>query len=209
MNGVVVRSAVSLAIVAGLCGAMVSGVDVFTRDRIRANEDREKLQLVDAILPPETYDNRLMRDTIKLSPSKLLGIPETTLAYRARRGGKPVAVLFEAMSPNGYGGKIRIFVAVGQDGTVSGVRVLAHNETPGWGDYIEAQKSKWIHIFEGASLDRQHPPDWAVRKDGGSFQFVSRATVSARAVVDAVHRAALYYETFKDRIFETDKRVVP
>lgn len=209
MNGIVARSAVSLAIVAGVCGAMVSGVDVFTRDRIRANEDREKLQLVDAILPPGTYDNRLMRDTIKLAPSKLLGIPETTLAYRARRAGKPVAVLFEAMSPNGYGGKIRIFVAVTRDGTVSGVRVLAHNETPGWGDYIEAQKSKWIHIFEGASLENQHPPDWAVRKDGGAFQFVTRATVSARAVVDAVHRSALYYETFKDRLFDTETRVVP
>jgi len=203
------RATIALAVVATVAGGLVAGVDHFTRERIRANEDREKLALVGAILPPDIYDNRLMRDTIKLSPSKLLAIPETTLAYRARRGGKPVAVLFEAMSPNGYGGKIRIFVAILQDGSVSGVRVLAHNETPGWGDYIEAQKNKWIHIFDGSSLASQKPPDWAVRKDGGSFQFVTRATVSARAVVDAVHRSALYYETFRDRIFDTDLRVIP
>jgi len=209
MTNPVVKATITLAVIATFSGGLVAGVDQFTRERIRANEDREKLALVGAILPPEIYDNRLMRDTIKLAPSKLLGIPETTLAYRARHGGKPVAVLFEAMSPNGYGGKIRIFVAVLQDGSVSGVRVLAHNETPGWGDYIEAQKNKWIHIFDGSSLEREKPPDWAVRKDGGTFQFVTRATVSARAVVDAVHRSALYYETFKDRIFDTDVRVVP
>ena len=205
----VARAALALALCAGAGGAMLAAVDHLTHERIIEAEDHDKLILVNAILPPDQYDNRVLRDSIKVPPNKLLGTNETTLAYRARRAGAPVATIIESVAPNGYGGKIRILVAILEDGTVSGVRVLAHNETPGWGDYIEAEKSRWIRIFEGSSLAGTHPPDWAVRKDGGRFEFVTRATVSARAVVGAVHHAVLYHAMFRDRLYDTALRSLP
>jgi Na+-translocating ferredoxin:NAD+ oxidoreductase subunit G len=96
---------------------------------------------------------------------------------------------------------------VREDGSLAGVRVLAHNETTGWGDYIEIVKSKWIKAFDGKSLGEHADTDWQVRKDGGNFDYVTRATVSARAVVGGVHQALKYYAAHKEDLF-SNARVI-
>jgi len=179
---------------------LINGV---THAVIVKREDEEKMLLVDQILPRSAYDNRLLRDTIKVAESELLGTRETTLAYRARLQGAPSAALFESVAPDGYGGRIRLMVAVKADGGVSGVRVLAHNETVGWGDYIEITKSTWIKHFDGKSWTPSSDSSWQVRKDGGQFDYVSRATVSARAIVGGVQRALKYYASHKDHLFSS------
>jgi Na+-translocating ferredoxin:NAD+ oxidoreductase subunit G len=52
------------------------------------------------------------------------------------------SAVLETVAPDGYAGKIRLLVALGNDGTVLGVRVIAHRETPGLGDYIEPKKDR-------------------------------------------------------------------
>ena len=161
------------------------------------------MRVIDQILARERYDNRLLRDTIKVAAHPLLGTDDTTLAYRARLRGAPSAVLLEAVTPDGYGGKIRLLLAILRNGDIAGVRVLAHNETPGWGDYIEAAKGPWIRMFERKSLASHTEQNWQVKKDGGLFDYVTRATVSARAIVGGVHRALEYYAAQKESLFKS------
>ena len=52
----------------------------------------------------------------------------------------------------GYSGAIRLIVGARHDGTLAGVRVLSHRETPGLGDKIEVERSDWILGFNGKSL---------------------------------------------------------
>jgi electron transport complex protein RnfG len=54
--------------------------------------------------------------------------------YRARKNGQPVALFATPVAPDGYSGPIQLLVGVYADGTLAGVRVLAHKETPGLGD---------------------------------------------------------------------------
>ena len=119
---------------------------------------------------------------------------EASAAEEKKMGGKPVALVFEAAAPDGYAGKVRLLIALRADGTLAGVRVTQHKETPGLGDYVDPKKDKnkaapWIAQFAGLSLATVSDPGWRVRKDGGRFEYVAGATVTPRAVVKAVNKA--------------------
>jgi len=172
-----------------------------TKDTIRHSIEKEKLRLISQILPADLYDNQVVRDTLKLKPDELLGTTEDSVAYRARLHGKPTAVVLEAIAPEGYGGDINLLVAIRTSGEIAGVRVVSDNETPGLGDYIEIAKSKWIGIFDGASLARYNDEDWHVKKDGGKFDYMAGATISPRAVVKAVHHALQYFARHRNELF--------
>ena len=196
------RNALILLGVVLLGLAILTPINNLTREIIIKREEEEKMRVIGQILPQELYDNRLLRDSVKVPPDQeLLHTRNRTVAYRARLQGKPSAVVLEMTAPDGYSGNIFLIVAIKEDGAVSGVRVLKHDETPGLGDYIEIVKSNWIKIFGGAALKNTSDARWEVRKDGGRFDFVARATLSARAIVHAVHRALKYYEEHKEELF--------
>jgi electron transport complex protein RnfG len=83
-----------------------------------------------------------------------------------------------------------------------GVRVISHKETPGLGDAIEVEKSNWINNFNDKSLKKPEPSQWAVKRDGGFFDQFTGATITPRAVVDAVKLALEYFETNRQFLFE-------
>ncbi len=132
---------------------------------------------------------------------QLLGTEGETLAYRARLQGEPSAVVLESIAPDGYSGRIWLVVAVRADGTLAGVRVVTHKETPGLGDYIELTKSQWIKGFDGKSRKEYTDADWKVKKDGGKFDYVAGATITPRAVVKAANKALMYFEQNRDKLF--------
>ncbi len=201
-----VRTAVILFVFVIVFTGLLSGAYLWTRPAIEASAEEERMKLIDDVLPRGAYDNNLLRDTVRIPPSPLLGLDETSTVYRARRGGEIVALVLEAVAPDGYSGKIRLLLAVGADGTLSGVRVTQHRETPGLGDYIEPKKDKnkarpWITQFNGLSLATVGEREWRVKKDGGRFDSMAGATVTPRAVVKAVHKTLTYVEQERARLF--------
>src|SRR5690606_19653834 len=111
----------------------------------------------------------------------------------ARLDGAPSALVLPVVA-QGYAGPIRMLVGVSADGRVLGARVVAHQETPGLGDWIEADRSDWIDDFRGRSLDDPALAGWRVRKDGGVFDQFAGATVTPRAVVKALALLLRYLE---------------
>ncbi len=200
------RTAVILFIFVAIFTALLSGAYLWTRPAIEAASIAEKMTLIDEVLPRDRYDNALLKDFVSLPPTPALGLDESSAIYRARRNGQIEALVLETVAPDGYAGKIRLLVAVGQDGAVIGVRVIAHRETPGLGDYIEPKKDRnkerpWITQFNGLTPATIEEREWKVRKDGGRFDSVAGATVTPRAVVKAVRKAALYVEENRERLF--------
>ena len=124
--------------------------------------------------------------------------------YRARREGRPVAAVLTAVAPDGYNGAIRLLVGVRRDATVAGVRVVSHRETPGLGDFIEAEKSDWVAQFEDRSLGDPPAERWRVRRDGGAFEALTGATITPRAVVGAVRKALIYFRDRREALFAAD-----
>ena len=179
----------------------VAVTEFATREAIRDNERAVLLRNLYALLPADELDNDIARDTLRVPAAGLLGTDEPSTVYRARRDGEPVAAIFNPVAPNGYSGRIHLLVGVYVDGRVAGVRVVKHAETPGLGDAIEIRKSPWITDFAGKSLRDPPLEDWAVRRDGGVFDQLTGATITPRAVVEAVRDTLLYYRRNADMIF--------
>lgn len=197
----IVITASLLMMVAALGAALVGLTFVETKDDIKRNEELTLLRKLNNIIPAETYDNDLLLDTIVIKPDFLLSTKEDTLAYRARKNNQDVAAVFTSIAPNGYNGSIRLLVGVKADGTLSGVRVVKHQETPGLGDSVDISHSKWILDFNNRSLSNPDEKDWKVKRDGGIFDQFTGATITPRAVVKAVHNALLYFEKNQAMLF--------
>ncbi len=191
----------ALALIAALGAGITAATYEGTRERVAANERRALRARLAEVLPPGAYDNDPAEDWVALDDGAV------TRVYVARRGGDPIAAVLRTATPRGYGGTITLLVGIDRVGTVNGVRVLSHRETPGLGDAIEAQRSDWVLGFAGKSL--QHPRAWAVRGDGGTFDQFTGATITPRAVVGAVHTALLYWRAHRERILATAGRRTP
>lgn len=183
------RSAMVLAVAAILSVGLVAVINDRARPQIEASRRAEQLRQLTAILGDAAYDNDPLTDTVFVRDPEYLGTDEPLAAHRVRRNGEPVAVLLNAVAPDGYSGAIRLLVAIDAQGTLIGVRVLEHRETPGLGDFVEERRTDWIRQFDGRSLDAPPPARWEVRKDGGDFDQYTGATVTSRAVTHAVRDA--------------------
>lgn len=172
-----------------------------TEKRIADNERAFLLRSLADVLPENGYDNAVHEDVISVTAATLLGTTAPVSIYRARLRNRPVAVVMTPVAPGGYSGPIKLMVGVLADGTVSGVRVVAHRETPGLGDKIELERNDWILGFDGRSLGQPPRERWAVRRDEGVFDQFTGATITARAVVSAVRDALLYFEAHRDLLF--------
>lgn len=173
-----------------------------TREQIVENERLALLRNLHQLLPAEALDNDIATDTVEVPASPLLGNQHPGTVYRARLNGKPVAAIFNSIAPNGYSGKIHLLIGVYVDGSLAGVRAVKHQETPGLGDGIEVRKSDWILGFNGKSLANLSRSKWAVKRDGGVFDQLTGATITPRAIVQAVEKTLLYYDQNAANIFD-------
>jgi len=189
-----------LAIFAIVCTAIVGLVNELTKDKIKAQEQQQLLTTLHSIIEPSRYDNDITQDCVTLN-SPLLGGSKNTkavqTAYIARKNDNAIAIALTSKAPDGYNGNIELIIAINMDNSISGVRVLKHQETPGLGDKVELRKSHWITSFNSKKLLSEKDSRWAVAKDGGMFDQFTGATITPRAVVKAVKKAALYFESNK------------
>ena len=172
-----------------------------TAERIADNERKALLRSINELIPADQYDNDIFHDILLVPGNDLLGTDKIVSVYRARKQGWPVAAVLSVIAPDGYNGDIKLLVAIKLDGTLSGVRVVSHHETPGLGDGIEIERSDWILGFNNRSLSNPATLQWKVKRDGGVFDQFTGATITPRAVVKAVHKALLYFQMRHQRLF--------
>jgi len=194
----VIRGSVLLGIIALLGTALLVTVNNLTQDRIRQLSE---------ILPVAAYNNNLLEDVIEIQDPEFFRSAAPVAVHRARMDGRPVAVIMIVTAPDGYNGDIRLLIGIDTTGTILGVRVLSHRETPGLGDPIDVEKSDWIYGFTQKSLrdpenQNQENGGWAVKRDGGAFDQFTGATISPRAVVRAVRTALLYFQANQQVLFD-------
>ena len=201
-----VRTAAILLVFTLVFTALMAGAYKITAPILAATAQEAKRRLIAEVLPAAAYDNDLLADAIDLPPVADLGLPEPTRAYRARKDGQPAALVLETAAPDGYSGEIRMIMAILADGRLGAVRVTAHKETPGLGDYIEPKKDKnkqspWISQFDQRGFAQTPREKWRVKKDGGSFDQRVGATISARAIVKATGKALAWTQAHADTLY--------
>lgn len=183
------------AMLLGGMATLVSAVlvmgDNATRDTIALRQAETLQASLEQVIPPELHDNQLLDDVIVLPKDASRSRP--LKVYRGHRNQAITALAFEVVG-HGYAGAITSLMAIDANGKILGVRVLQHSETPGLGDKIEIQRDNWIRSFDGRSLANTPLSSWAVKKDGGQFDQFTGATITPRAVVEAVQAGLEMFE---------------
>lgn len=195
------KTAVAMLAFAFIGTLLLAYVFIATRPAIEASEKEARLALFKQILPAENYDNDLLAAQVRIEPNDLLGNRLPNVANIATLQQKPAGVILEAIAHDGYSGDIKLLIAIRADGSISGVRVLTHKETPGLGDYIDIAHDNWIKLFDTESIAKTPVEKWRVKKDGGQFDYMVGATITPRAVVKAVLKALQYYEMNQQMLF--------
>lgn len=152
---------------------MVALTHYLTKDQIHHQEQAQLLSVLNQVIPHNMHDNSLYEScTLVSDPS--LGTKESLPVYMATLNGQPSALAIEAIAPDGYNGAIKIIVGIEQDGTVSGTRVLSHQETPGLGDKIDLRITNWILVLVANNSHQKTNPH-------GKYEKMAVSSTSSRA----------------------------
>lgn len=202
------KTLLTLGLVALLSATLLAGINELTRDRIASEQQRQALATLNQLVPESGYDNALIEDRFS---AWISGLSAPSTIYRARMDSEPVALLADVTTPDGYSGDIRLLVGLAPDGEVIGVRVLEHRETPGLGDKIEFKRSNWIGQFAGKSLGNPPAQAWAADKREGAFDTLSSATITSSAVIEAVRNVLAWYSANRDNAFKiaSESKIAP
>ncbi|MFC6634669.1 electron transport complex subunit RsxG [Microbulbifer taiwanensis] len=211
------RSMMSNAAILTLFALVTAGTlaitQITTREPIERAVRAASAKALLEIIPLDRHSNDILVDTYPIPRPywNLLGLPQGGDINLAREDdGAVSAVIIPAVAPDGYSGPIKLLVGINRDGTVAGVRVTAHAETPGLGDKVDLKKSDWILQFNGKSLQDPTRDLWKVQKDGGTFDQFTGATITPRAVVTKVREVLEFVAQHREQIFSApvSKRAV-
>ncbi len=207
-----------LGLIGGIAAIILAKVADVTKAPIKANEQKVISMALKKVLPD--FDNAPGNDTTTVKASDNAKIP--VKFFGATMKGKLVGVAGQSYSLKGYAGKIEVMVGLDLNGKIRTVLVTSQKETPGLGTVVcerkkqvtiftlfggkkEADKlppNKILDAFDGHSAAKKDswPQPWKVEKDGGKALFMTGATISSRAVTEAVYRVAQTYIKQKNKI---------
>ncbi|HDH96409.1 MAG TPA: RnfABCDGE type electron transport complex subunit G [Proteobacteria bacterium] len=190
-----VRQIAVLTAIAVCAALALAGVNMLTKDKIEEQKRLKLLKALEAVLPP--HDNAPDRDYVDVEYGEI-----KLRFYIARKGGKSIACAVKTWSDAGYGGRIEVLTGILRNGDVYNIKVLYHRETPGLGSKVAAPEFLSRLVFKERGERRNlENTDWRVKKDGGDIDQITGATISPRAVVEAVRTALEVFsevELFED-----------
>jgi|TARA_B110000977_G_scaffold76624_1_gene103404 electron transport complex protein RnfG len=197
-------NSIVLALFALVTSLILATTNELTYERIEQSEREAAQRALLEIIPLERHDNDMLMD-VQPVPEQYwatLGLKKGGNIHIARDQGQPVAAIIPAVTPDGYSGAISMIIGINFNGSIAGVRVVEHRETPGLGDKVDLKKSDWILSFNGKSLVNPQASGWKVKKEGGDYDQFTGATITPRAVVNQVLKTLQYFEDDRERLLQ-------
>ncbi len=175
----IINMALRLTLICAIAALALANVAEVTRGPIAASEARAQREAVEAVLPSFA---RLAIDTLKVETG------DPVLYFSGVDDSGPTGTAFKSTSGLGYSGDIEIILGVNPEGVISGVRILRHAETPGLGaNYADPA------MLDQFYKDRLISDNWKLTKDGGEVDAVTGATITGRAIADAIETGVQSY----------------
>ncbi|WP_297060307.1 RnfABCDGE type electron transport complex subunit G [uncultured Duncaniella sp.] len=184
MKSTLVNMVLSLGIITIIAAALLAGVYTTTKEPISAAQLNKQVEAIKAVTP--AFDNDPVSEAIEITPE---GESTPLKVFPAKMGGQLVGAAVESYSSQGFSGDIKLIYGFDADGNITGYAVMQHAETPGLG----AKMDEWFRSPEGhRSVIGLNPAtsNLTVSKDGGDVDAITAATITSRAFLDALTRAA-------------------
>lgn len=187
----IIRLVVVLTLICVAAAISLAKVYDYTKEPIAQQRRLAKLKAIEAVLPE--HDNQPDQDTQEFD----VGGDRTRIVYLGLAGGKVIGLAFEIKSLEGYGGEIVAMLGIDPNGAISGVEIVKLAETPGLGAKIA--NPDFRSQFLGKSLRNTR---FMLKKDGGDIDQVTGATISPRAIVNALKEGLEFFDAHRSEIFE-------
>lgn len=194
---------IRLALVGFLTSALVGAVYVLTLPAIESAREFARQALLREVSAPLLNDGQFGPSVeIQWHPDAPEALSFNSTVTPILAGQTTIGFILPIRTTEGYSGIIDLLLAIDSNARIVGLRTLTHRETPGLGDSIELSKSEWILDFDGLAFSDLAPRDWTVMKDGGYFDSFTGATITPRAVIDAVAVSLAYLEQKPTEVFD-------
>lgn len=175
---------IALFVITAVAGLALSAVYSVTKEPIAVSQKAKINNAIKMVVP----EFETISDTVLMPENG----KDSIRIHRLLKGTEKSGVAVETYTDNGFSGRFTLMVGFTPDGAISNIEVLEHKETPGLGTKMALPAFK--DQFKGLKLSELPGEQLKVKKDGGSVDAITAATISSRAFCDAVNRA---YETNK------------
>lgn len=190
MKNDIVKLGVVLMLFCAIAAFALAGTNLITAPRILAQRAAADVLAQQAVLPAAAS---FVDQGAELAAVQA-DYPNIQAVFQGLdEAGGSVGMVFK-VAPKGYGGPITIMVGVNTEGKISGIKVLAHTETPGLG--ANAQKESFTSQYTGKSADTPLSVVKGSAANENEISALTAATISSRAVTNGVNQALQFFTAF-------------
>jgi len=191
LESTLVNMILSLLLISAVMAAALGFVYGVTKEPIEQANKKKEIQAVREVLP--AFDN---------DPTKDAKLIDGLTFYFGTNAGKPVGCAVKTFTDKGFSGRFDLMVGFKPDGSVNQIVVLDQKETPGLGTKMKEPKFK--DPFVGLNISTLPAQQVKVKKDGGTIDAITAATITSRAFCDGVQKAYdLYMKNFSSALADT------
>lgn len=159
----------SLLIITAIAAFVLALVNAVTEDTIYLRQEAARQEAMACVAPGADHFSALYSEDAT--------IDRISAAYQ---GTQFVGYCVE-VSPNGFGGAISLMVGINEGGSITGVTILEHSETPGLGS--KAEQPEFLDQYLGLS------GTISVNGSGNSISAITGATITSKAVTEGINTA--------------------
>jgi electron transport complex protein RnfG len=189
MQSTLKNMVLSLTLITLGASASLGFVYELTKEPIEMSLLNKKLEAIKQVVP--AFTNNPNNDMFMVPT----GEGDSLEVYPAKKGDEVVGYAVRSYTNKGFSGYIGLMVGFKPDGTIYNINVLEQKETPGLGTKMVPEGTPDRPSFKDQFRGKD-PAVFAlkVKKDGGSVDAITAATISSRAFCDGVQRAYNAFE---------------
>lgn len=200
LNKQKLKSILPLTITCVICFIVITVVHHLSKEKIKLNKEQAELAVINEVLSVN-YNNNLFQDKKTIDVPAYINNSNKITVYRARLNKQAVAISLMPVISKGYNGNLSLVVGISYDGKLSGIKILHHNETEGFGDQAHQDNSDWLLMLNEQSLEITKK-NWAIKKDGGQFDQLSGATITSRSIITTIYKTLEYYSENREQFYK-------
>ena len=176
--------AIMLFVIAAVCTALLAGTNLLTKDKIAEIAVQTEMKAKSAVF----------ESAKSFSDEKNVTVNEKEYVYydALDEKGNVMGYVF-SVTVKSYGGDLSAMVGISSEtDKITGVEITAISDTPGLGMKVDSEDFLSQYIDRGGNIGVNKN-----EKTDTEIQAVSGATISSKAVTEAVNQAFSAYETVK------------
>lgn len=186
----IIKLGLILLLISAIAATLLAVTNEMTKDVIQEQRDMASQQARMEVLPTAEDFEEITGDEL----SALQAVdPTFAEGYKGLAGGEVVGYVFKTL-PGAFGGPIEIVTGVSVDGTITGVRMGSHNETPGLG--AKAKDEPFYSQYTGQPAKALEVSK--TESGEGKILAISGATITTDGVTDGVNVSIKAFETITE-----------